>query len=426
MNLKTVNDWLEWIESIHSSEIELGLKRVDIVRDRLSIPTKLDIPVITISGTNGKGSTAAYIESILTESGRKVGVYSSPHITHFNERIRINGKGTDNRKICTAFSKVKDAIEQDNPISLTYFEFVTLAALVVFIKEQLDVIVLEVGLGGRLDAVNIIDPACAVITNISYDHQDWLGNTLEKIAREKAGIMRKGVPVIYAGEDAQETIKETAKKIEAKLYLLNEQITTSINKNDWNFTFLQKNIIGIPLPDAGYHQQINAATATAAILLCNIDISDKEIKNGITKEKLQGRTDKFTRGYDCIVDVAHNPDSIAKLITYLKNNPSKGKNIALFSILKRKDIDAVLNQSRGVFDKWLLVKTADPDSHKDTTLQQIFATKAVNEETESLNTTSEAINYADNNLSTNDRLVVFGSFRVVSEFYSQIKINPKA
>ena len=280
MHFDTLKGWLDWQENLHPLTIDLGLDRVKRVYQALN-PNKISPITITVAGTNGKGSCIAYLEAIYKAQGYRVGTYSSPHILKYNERIKINGEPVSDSIICEAFKKIETV---RNETSLSYFEFGTLAALIIFQNSNLDVQLLEVGLGGRLDAVNIVEPDITLITSIGIDHVDWLGSTREAIGREKSGIFRKNTPAIVGDIDPPETVIETAHKKNAQLYLINTDFHYKKQGAIWDWTSSHRIIYDIPEPGLkGEHQYRNASSAILAVNLLSekLPINEVAIRIGI-------------------------------------------------------------------------------------------------------------------------------------------------
>ena len=331
--------------------MDFNLSRIIEVANKLNI-NNINSKVFTVAGTNGKGSTVAILESILIESGYKVGSYTSPHILEFNERIKINKTSANTEEICEAFELIE---EFRGNITLTFFEFSTLAALLIFIKNQLDVIILEVGLGGRLDAVNIIDPDVSIITNIGLDHTSILGDDSEKIAYEKSGIMRKNKPAIVGYSEAHLSVIKSSKDIGSNLNMINRDFFYEIKSND-EWTFTNNNNVKIKCKNPGIKGKIqinNAASAIQAIYCCDgIAFDENNIINGIEKSNILGRFQVIEGNSLTILDIAHNEQSVCILVENLKKYYPNNNFHAVFSVLKDKNIDQMLKHLRKVFQTW--------------------------------------------------------------------------
>ena len=331
--------------------MDFNLSRINEVAKKLNIH-KTKSKIFTVAGTNGKGSTVAILESILIESGYNVGSYTSPHLLEFNERIKINKTPASTEEICEAFEVIEKSRED---ITLTFFEFSTLAALIVFSRKKLDVIILEVGLGGRLDAVNIIDPDISIITSIGLDHTAILGNDLETIAYEKSGIMRKGRPVIIGYKNIHNSILKYSKDIKSHLNIIDKDFFYEENsKKKWIFSNRDGLKIECKNPSMKGDIQINnAATAIQAIHCCEDIILDKNrLDIGLEKAEIIGRFQILKTIPVAVLDIAHNEPSVEKLIENLKKYYPKSNFHAVFSILKDKDVDKILNLLKGFFKSW--------------------------------------------------------------------------
>ena len=331
--------------------MDFNLSRINEVAKKLNIH-KTKSKIFTVAGTNGKGSTVAILESILIESGYNVGSYTSPHLLEFNERIKINKTPASTEEICEAFEVIEKSRED---ITLTFFEFSTLAALIVFSRKKLDVIILEVGLGGRLDAVNIIDPDISIITSIGLDHTAILGNDLEKIAYEKSGIMRKGRPAIIGYRNIHNSILKYSKDIKSHLNIIDKDFFYEENsKKKWIFSNRDGLKIECKNPSMKGDIQINnAATAIQAIHCCEDIILDKNrLDIGLEKAEIIGRFQILKTIPVAVLDIAHNEPSVEKLIVNLKKYYPNSNFHAVFSVLKDKDVDKILNLLKGFFASW--------------------------------------------------------------------------
>lgn len=346
--------WLNYFGQIHVTAIDLSLERVQPIAEYLGV-VQTNAKVITVAGTNGKGSTTTTIASILSTQGYKVGLYQSPHIYQFNERIKINQQPVDDTTLIHVFEKVEQA-RQACKLSLSFFEATTLAAFLIFQQQQCDVWVLEVGLGGRLDVVNVIDADVAVITNIGLDHVDWLGDNIEKIAYEKAGIMRDHIPVIFAGEqDIPQAILDKAKECNAELYALNRDYFIHQHEQYWQFASAGTTL---NLPYASLAVE-NVAAAVSAVLLSGLQVSVESLEQGILQAQLSGRFEiREIDGKIVIFDAGHNPHGIAflrkQLHNFLIKNQQYQEIVVVFSMLVDKDIQAVVNDLKSDITKWYI------------------------------------------------------------------------
>ncbi len=414
-------DWLSWQETLHFKEIDLGLNRVDAVREALGIPQKLNSIVITIAGTNGKGSSLRLLEEICKAQGLSVGSYTSPHIEKYNERIKLNGEPVADLTICNAFERI-DACRKDT--SLSYFEFGTLAALEVFNNEKPDVVLLEVGLGGRLDAVNIIDSDIALITSIGMDHMDFLGDNLEDIAREKCGIMRKDAFAVCGERADISSIKTTAKNVGAKLLKIGEQFDFEITDDKWSWQDLKSGEMVLDLCKPfmkGEHQYQNSAAVLMITQLINqfydIEISKEAINTALSSYYLPGRVELIEKdGVEWIIDVSHNVDGVQRLADFISTQQCLGDTYAVFGLLKRKELEPIVTAMDSCIDKWLLTELSDHDSFTKGELLErvtpIVSSVAVKAYTEFEQLYKDLLQQ----VKAGDRVVLFGSFRMVEAF----------
>ncbi|MFA5520338.1 MAG: bifunctional tetrahydrofolate synthase/dihydrofolate synthase [Castellaniella sp.] len=366
----SLSQWLEYLETLHPVAIDMGLSRVQAVAGSLNI--KLDSTVITVAGTNGKGSVCAMLEAMVLAGGYRVGCYTSPHLVHYNERIRIDGEPVDDAHIIEQFERI-DAARGD--ISLTYFEFGTLAALLLFAQTDLDVVILEVGLGGRLDAVNIIDADCAVITSIDIDHRDWLGDSREEIALEKAHIFRPGRPAICADPQPPQTLVDHAQAIGADLWRFGRDFNYSGDRLQWAYGGREQRRSALAYPALrGANQLLNASAALAALetLRDRIVLPQHAIRLGLSHAALPGRFQIMPGQPMVILDVAHNPHAAAALSQNLANIPSTGKTSAIVGMFGDKDVRGVLQHMIYHVDHWLCVDLPGPRGLPATALAGII------------------------------------------------------
>ena len=387
--LETLDDWLSYQENLHTKEIDLGLERIQKIYQKL-FPQGMPFKVITVAGTNGKGSTIAFIDNIYQQANIKVAKFTSPHILRYNERFVINGVQASDKKICTAFKTIEQA---RGNTALTYFEFSTLAALLIFTNEKVDIAVLEIGLGGRLDSVNVVDSNVGVITNIELDHIDYLGNTREKIGLEKSGIMRKNIPCICGDSNPPSAIAQYAKHCGALLSFVN---TPYLGK------------IGL----SGEHQKTNAALAIAAVnkLQSVFSVNQNQHAQGIEKTKLSARFQvKTIQDKTVILDVAHNAAAVQTLTDELKKN--KQPTIAIFSALQDKDIKSMIDIVTPLIDEWLLPPL---QVNRAIAMQDLTQKFSLSSKIKVCNDMSSAIHQAFNAKQVR-RIVIFGSFHIVAD-----------
>ena len=412
---RTLSEWLEWQEQLHLSSIDRGLDRVRDVATTMGI-TELSMPVITVAGTNGKGSTVAILDSVYRAGSYKTGCYTSPHLIRYNERICIDGSQASDGDLCEAFQAIDNARGE---ISLTYFEFGTLAAAYLFQKHSVDVAIFEVGLGGRLDAVNLWDANIALITNIDIDHIDWLGDDREQIGVEKAGIMRSGIIVVCGDNNPTASMQSEATRIGANL--LQQSKNFSWNKNTdgkhWRYLLEGKDPITYSIPALrGKFQLSNAAAAITLVKSFNetLSVSNEQIDEGLKKVTVLGRLQKLAESPEIMVDVAHNAQSASALGEYLADTPIQGKTVALFSALIDKDLGGIVNPVLDYFDEWHIIQLEGPRAYNNDQICNELRDLGIQKPLKSHTNFKSALKSLQNGLKSQDRVVAFGSFLVVS------------
>ncbi|MCY4050032.1 MAG: bifunctional folylpolyglutamate synthase/dihydrofolate synthase [Gammaproteobacteria bacterium] len=411
-----LNQWVEYIQTRHYRSIDMTLDRVTEVWSRLGKPkAKL---TITVAGTNGKGSTVRFLESALCSESRSIGVYTSPHLVRFNERIRINGKEATCDEICQSFSEIEKVV---GDIPLTYFEYATLSALWLFAKNALDIQILEVGMGGRLDAVNIIDSDLAVITSIGLDHQAWLGIDRETIALEKAEIMREGVTAICSDRNIPKSLIAFARDKSIQLLTVGCDYDVRYkndaliwDSNSFRYKWAWDTVGPISPPQIGTHQHDNMAGAIAAlaILAERLDLQISEIITGIHRSTLSGRCQIMCTSPLVILDVAHNFDSVNVLAEFLMQNQVQGHTIAIFGVLTDKDLEDIVRPLLVQVDRWHLTGISGERGQSSTELNLKFKEISGGSETVCHNDPQTAYRHAMGIAKPKDRLVIFGSFHV--------------
>ena len=414
MRFDTLHAWLDWQQTLHPKNIELGLDRVREVFQRLPID-RIAQKVITVAGTNGKGSTVAFYESWFKHHDIKVASYTSPHVLRYNERIRFDAIPVTDSQLCEAF-EVVDQARVDT--ALTYFEFGTLAAIDLFRSANPDLVIMEVGLGGRLDAVNIMQPDVAVITSIAIDHTDWLGSDRNAIGFEKAGIMRAGCPAICGDADPPKSLLDQASNTGAVLKLIGRHFGADPGEGQWNFFAAQDHINALPMPALrGEFQLANAATALMALMsLPGPGLDTEAIRRGLTDVQLPGRFQTLQARPEVIVDVAHNTAAAASLAAQLRDHGVIGSTHAVIAMLEDKPVDEVVAQVAPEIDYWY---TAGLESvPRGLSAKAMAAAVDQCEDDVKLSTASsvasaceQALSAADNN----DRIIIFGSFYTVAE-----------
>lgn len=408
--------WLNYWGRVHVTGIDLGLDRVLPVAEKLAI-LKPKAKIFTVAGTNGKGSTTTIIAEILKKAGYRVGLYQSPHIYRFNERVSINGIDASDHELVAAFVLV-DQARRDCGLSLSFFEATTLAAFLVFMQRQCDVWVLEVGLGGRLDVVNIIDPDVAVITNIGLDHVDWLGDSIEKIAAEKAGIIRHNIPTIFAGQQPlPKAIDDKAFECQSTLYVYGQDFFYQDHDSYWLFA-TPATTIKLPKPQLAIH---NAATAVAAVSVSDLKVGDEAIAYGVAQAKIAGRFEILTRNDKTIIlDAGHNPHGVTFLLQqlqqFLKQNPNYTEVVAVFSMLVDKDIEAVTMQLKPYIHSWHIAELTAPRAAPIQRLLHALDGEVVQQG----GTVQETFQQALQTLQTHQMILVCGSFHTLEAVWESM------
>ena len=413
--------WLERIERLHPRQIELGLERVRLVAERMAL--RIEAISIIVGGTNGKGSTCAMLESILLAAGYRVGCYTSPHLMHFNERARINGEAASDEQLIEQFEAV-EAARGDS--SLTWFEFTTLAILRLFERSSLDVLVLEVGMGGRLDAVNIVDADCSIVTCIDIDHAEFLGDTREAIGFEKAHIYRPGRPAICTDPVPPKSLIDHASSIGADLWRFGQDFNYSGDRQQWSYGGRSQRRNSLAYPALrGANQLLNASGVLAALeaLRARLPVSAQAIRQGLASVELPGRFQVLAGRPAVVLDVGHNPHAAAHLAANLDNMGFFPYTFAVFGMLADKDIDATISHLRSRVDHWLCVDLSGPrgSSAADLAARLRKAGVIPGEGVDADRTIScfasprEAFAAAQERAGENDRIVVFGSFLTVAD-----------
>ena len=409
----SLGDWLAWLETLSPLEIDLGLERVEAVLDRLQLPTPAR--VVHVAGTNGKGSCAAMLERLLLDGGYRVGCYTSPHLLRYNERIRVNGSQADDRDIVAAFERVEDA---RHGLPLTYFEYGTLAAMVVFERKGMETLVLEIGMGGRLDAVNAIEPDAGIITNVALDHCDWLGSDVETIAREKAGIMRPGKPVIFGTSDVPASIVEQAAELGAKLAIAGRDFSYSEDPpaaKGWSWRGREAILQKLALPSLSGRFQLQNASAVLALLesLALDDLLTRDrVSAALCALSLPGRFQWAGPHRRWLLDVAHNPHAAGALAETLGALTPRRRITAVIGVLADKELEGILAPLVPHVDRWVAVTSASSralDAHK---LAQSIA-QFTNKPCLVAPAIPDALRYAEQGARGDELLLVTGSFYTV-------------
>ncbi len=419
LNTDSLQTWLDYWSHVHVTGIDLGLERVIPVAEQLGVMNP-NAKVLTVAGTNGKGSTTTTLAAILNAQGFNVGLYQSPHIYRFNERVKLAGQEVDDKTLIDAFIQV-DQARRICDLSLSFFEATTLAAFVIFKQKQCDVWVLEVGLGGRLDVVNVIAPDVAIITNIGLDHTDWLGDTIEKIAFEKAGIIRPNIPVIFGGiQELPQAIQNKANECSATLYAVNRDYFYKDSNDGQTWDFAGSGVtLKLPL---GHLATENISTAVAAILVSGLSVSQQSIAQGIQNAQLQGRFEiRKIQDKTVIFDAGHNPHGVEFLLKqlrkFLEYNKQYTEVISVFSMLSDKDIDSVVKLLKNTVLKWKIAPLTVP---RAASMEQL-SIALQNETVEQFNSVQVAFQSALAETKNNQLILVCGSFHTLEAVWEYLE-----
>jgi len=414
---QTLDDWLAYCERLHPKNIDMGLERVKQVADRMALC--FTCPVITVAGTNGKGSTCAMLESILLHAGYRTGVYTSPHLVHFEERLRLDGEAIGAGELVAAFARVEDARKHGTAaVSLTYFEFSTLAILDLMVRAKLDVAILEVGLGGRLDAVNVIEPDCSVITSIDLDHIEYLGPDRESIGTEKAGIMRTGQPVVLSDPMPPRSVLDHAIEIDADLWRFGVDFNVSGDERQWAWDGRGRRYSGLPYPALrGANQLLNAAgvLAVLAALRERLPATLRAVRSGLAQVELPGRFQVMAGQPTLVLDVAHNPHAVAALAANLDAMGSFPVTHAVFGAMADKDLAAMLAHVDPLVDRWYFTDLPTARAESSERLLQRWRSQDRRRHVVAATYPNprQALQAAIDAADPADRIVVFGSFYTV-------------
>ena len=411
MSPKSLAGWLEYIERLHPKSIALGLDRVARVRDTLGLAPAF--PIITVGGTNGKGSVCALLEAMLRCAGYRIGRYTSPHLLRYNERVRIAGADAADEALAQGFAAVERARAE---VPLTYFEFGTLAAVWLFVEQRVEAAVLEVGLGGRLDAVNAFDSDCAVVTTVDIDHVDFLGGDREMIGREKAGIFRAGRPAVCSDSAPPASLLQHASAIGSRLWRIDADFGATPEGGHWRYWGPGGNRGALPYPVLrGACQLANAAASIAALeaMRERLPVSVNDIRAGLLNADNQGRFQVLPGRPAVILDVAHNPQAARALASSLAAMGGGGRVLAVFGMLKDKDIAGVVAAVKSRVAHWFIAGLEGPRGAAVTELKQVLSGAAVGAIT-ACDSVAAAYTQACDIATENDRIVVFGSFHTVA------------
>ncbi|CRM70393.1 Bifunctional protein FolC [Pseudomonas sp. 31 R 17] len=416
MTQRTLGEWLAYLEQLHPSAIDMGLERSQQVAARLGLGRPAP-RVITVTGTNGKGSTCAFVAALLQAQGLKVGVYSSPHLLRYNERVQLNGVDASDAQLCEAFAAL-DAGRGD--ISLTYFEMGTLAALWLFERAQLDIVVLEVGLGGRLDTVNVVDADVALVTSIGVDHVDYLGDTRESVAYEKAGIFRPGKPALCGDLDPPQPLLDKVRELDCPFYLRGREFNLEIGDQHWQWSGRDargQQVVLRDLPLLNLPME-NAALALQAYLLLDLPWDAGYIAATLLATRVVGRLDRRTvewqgKRLNLLLDVGHNPHAAEYLAQRLMRTPLSGRRLAVFGLLADKDLDGVVAPLLGSVESWVVAPLDTPRSRAAAELQ--IALQNLGAPVASYASVTAALEAQCAVATADDEILLFGSFYCVAE-----------
>lgn len=414
--------WLEYISLQHISEIELGLGRLRQVAKSLQLVAFV-CPVITVAGTNGKGSSISALETFYTHAGYRTGCYTSPHLTVFNERVRVAGAFVSDEEICSAFARVDSS---RGNIPLTYFEFATLAAFIIFTQSKLDVVLLEVGLGGRLDATNLFPADLALITSIGLDHTDWLGNDRESIAIEKAGIIHSGKLVVIADTDPPDSLMEIANNKAKDVYLINQDYRYIREHEGWCWKSENKALDDLPLPGLKGSAQFNNL---AGVLMCltamnqQLPVSDEVLYEALPEIQLMGRFQVLKNKPLIVLDVSHNPDSTALLAENLRQQTVSGQTYAIVAMLKDKDICQSLQNVHSCIDHWTFTGLSVNRGENPELLKNALLEVSPASDVQIVTDINQAWEHVNSLAGEDDRIVVFGSFHTVGAIIEHLSLT---
>ncbi len=415
MRFKSLDEWLSWQESLNPKEIDLGLERVSRVLNRAGHNNHFDCPLITVAGTNGKGSVVAYLEAIALAGSYTTCAYTSPHLLRYNERIRINGNEIDDESLCAAFERIDQARGEEQ---LTYFEFGTLAAIDCFMAAKPDLVIMEIGLGGRLDAVNIMQPSVAVITTVAIDHTDWLGADRETIGAEKAGILRAGSPAVCGDFNPPNSVLDHAEKSGVVLKLIGNDFRVEPRGETWALHANGDSMDELPLPAlTGEFQRANAATAIMALKsLQGLPTGVDAIKQGLRDVRLPGRFQIIRQQPVVIVDVAHNLQAAESLVSQLRAHDCTGRTCAVVAMLADKPVVDVIEAVSGEIDCWYTAGLESvPRGLSATHMADAVERLTSDVKLSAAPTVARACEQALADAADNDRIIIFGSFYTVAE-----------
>ena len=409
---RTLAQWLAYLEQLHPQAIAMGLDRVSRVAQALGLTAKFT--VITVGGTNGKGSCCAMLEAMLLHAGYHVGCYTSPHLLRYNERVRIGGREIEDETLCRAFERIEVA---RGDTSLTYFEFGTLAAVMAFGEAGVDAAILEVGLGGRLDAVNVFDADCALVASVDLDHQEYLGDTREAIGLEKAGIFRAGRPAVCADAEPPTTLVAHAREIGADLMVIDCDFGYVAEPQQWRYWGPGGKRHGLPYPALRGAFQLGNAAACLTVLDClrgSLPVTAQDVRGGLLQAEVAGRFQVLPGRPQVILDVAHNPHAARALTANLASMPTGGRTLAVCAMFKDKDIAGVVAATRPYITDWLVADAEGTRGASAAQLAAVLAHAGASAPVAQYSNVAAAWHAACNLAADNDKIIVFGSFLTVA------------
>ncbi len=422
VHFNTLAEWLAWQESLHATEIELGLERCRKVAANLGL-LQPNHAVISVAGTNGKGSSVAMLDRILRHAGYRVGSYTSPHLIRYNERIRIQGEEVTDAALCRAFERINNA---RGDISLTYFEFGTLAALELTRESGVDVVVLEVGLGGRLDAVNILDADAALVTAIDLDHQNWLGDTRELIAVEKAGIFRGGRPAVCSDPSPPQTLRDYAEEIGTQLTVYTQDFSIQRSTDHWSWSTAGTTLSDLPYPDHFNECQIQNAAGVLMVLhelRERFPVSVAAVRDGLAEFRLSGRFQQLPGEIQYVLDVAHNRQAARILVENLQRVPARGRTHIIIGMLRDKDRPGVFEILETLADSWHTVSLHNSRGSQAETLTAELHALGTRKPVQTYADMETALKSVRAQAVMGDRILITGSFLTVGAALKLLEIK---
>lgn len=422
VHFNTLAEWLAWQESLHATEIELGLERCRKVAANLGL-LQPNHAVISVAGTNGKGSSVAMLDRILRHAGYRVGSYTSPHLIRYNERIRIQGEEVTDAALCRAFERINNA---RGDISLTYFEFGTLAALELTRESGVDVVILEVGLGGRLDAVNILDADAALVTAIDLDHQNWLGDTRELIAVEKAGIFRGGRPAVCSDPSPPQTLRDYAAEIGTQLTVYTQDFSIQRSTDHWSWSTAGTTLSDLPYPDHFNECQIQNAAGVLMVLhelRERFPVSVAAVRDGLAEFRLSGRFQQLPGEIQYVLDVAHNRQAARILVENLQRVPARGRTHIIIGMLRDKDRPAVFEVLETLADSWHTVSLHNSRGSQAETLTAELHALGTRKPVQTYADMETALKSVRAQAVMGDRILITGSFLTVGAALKLLEIK---